>query len=270
MNSFATINEKWLLFCSFHLILKKLNMKRREFVHKTSMVAVGIGSLPVLSCTNDPTQKEQSSTSTTPTFTLPDLPYDFSALAPNIDARTMEIHHDKHHAGYVKKLNAALQDHPLAGKNLMDILASIKDQNADVGVRNNGGGHYNHSMFWKIMKPGGSAMSPELKTALMSTFNSKEAFEKAFAAAAKSRFGSGWAWLSVDQDKNLFISSTPNQDNPLMKQIVEKPGTPILGIDVWEHAYYLNYQNRRGDYIDNWNNIINWEQVSKNYTEAIS
>ena len=242
-------------------------MKRREFVNKTGVIAVGLGALPLISCNDNGPKK--SSTVTVSNFTLPDLPYAFDASAPNIDARTMEIHHDRHHAGYVKKLNAALQNHRLAGKPLAEMMASIKDGDGDIGVRNNGGGHYNHSMFWEIMKPGGSAMSADLKKAVMDAFGSKEDFESAFGKAASSRFGSGWAWLCVDKDNKLFITSTPNQDNPLMANVVENPGQPIMGIDVWEHAYYLNYQNRRGDYVKNWNNVINWEKVSANYKEVM-
>jgi Fe-Mn family superoxide dismutase len=242
-------------------------MKRREFVNKTGVIAVGIGALPLISCAD--TAKKAGEEESVTNFTLPDLPYAFDALAPNIDARTMEIHHDKHHAGYVRKLNAALQDHSLAGKSLAKMMASIKDVDSDIGVRNNGGGHYNHSMFWEVMKPGGSDMSAELMKAINTTFGSKADFESAFGAAAKTRFGSGWAWLCVDKDNKLYITSTPNQDNPLMVNVVEKPGTPIMGIDVWEHAYYLNYQNKRGDYVTNWNNVINWEKVSENYKNAI-
>jgi Fe-Mn family superoxide dismutase len=244
-------------------------MKRREFVNKTGLVAVGIGVIPLISC-NDTSSKTTKSADTVSNFELPDLPYAFDALAPAVDARTMEIHHDKHHAGYVRKLNNALQDHRLAGKNLSEMMASLKNDDSDTGVRNNGGGHFNHSMFWEIMKPGGAEMNEPMLNEIISTFGSKEDFEKQFASSAKSQFGSGWGWLCVGEDKKLFITSTPNQDNPLMKNIVEKPGTPIMGIDVWEHAYYLNYQNKRGDYISNWMNIVNWDVVSANYNKAIS
>lgn len=243
-------------------------MKRREFVNKTGVLAVGLGTIPLISCNDNSSSKSKTKTAVS-NFTLPDLPYAFDALAPNIDARTMEIHHDKHHAGYVKKLNAALQDHSLAGLSLVDMMSRIKDSDDFIGVRNNGGGHYNHSMFWEIMKPGGSEMSADLKKAIDGAFGSKADFEKAFGTAAKTRFGSGWAWLCVDKSNKLFITSTPNQDNPLMTNVVENPGTPIMGLDVWEHAYYLNYQNKRGDYVANWNNVINWEKVSENYKNAI-
>ena len=195
---------------------------------------------------------------------LPELPYAKDALEPYIDAQTMGIHHGKHHAGYVKKLNAALEGHALAGKSLEEIVKSVTD--ADTGVRNNGGGHFNHSLFWKIMKPGeATAPTGVLADAINSTFESMDKFKEAFAKAGATRFGSGWAWLSVDKDGKLFVSSTPNQDNPLMSNLVEQAGTPILGLDVWEHAYYLKYQNLRKEYINNFFNLINWEAVAGNY-----
>lgn len=243
-------------------------MKRRDFVNKTGVIAVGLGTLPLISC-NDTAKKTETSASVS-NFELPDLPYSFDALAPAIDARTMEIHHDKHHAGYVRKLNNALQDSPLAGKSLVEMMPLLKDNDADVGVRNNGGGHYNHSMFWEIMKPGGAAMNDTFKKEIAAAFGSLDEFKKSFFNAAKTRFGSGWGWLCVDDNNKLFITSTANQDNPLMKNLVEKPGTPIMGIDVWEHAYYLNYQNKRGDYINNWMDIVNWDVVNDNYKKAIS
>ncbi|MEM9990452.1 MAG: superoxide dismutase [Bacteroidota bacterium] len=197
-------------------------------------------------------------------FTLPDLPYAENALSPYIDERAMAIHHGKHHAGYVRKLNTALKGNALAGKNLSEIMQGVRAD--DTGVRNNGGGHFNHSLFWEIMTPGGGEVpAGKLSDALNSTFGSFDAFKTAFAKAAATRFGSGWAWLAVDKAGKLFVSSTPNQDNPMMAQIVEQVGTPLLGLDVWEHAYYLNYQNRRKDYIDNFFKIINWEQVAKQY-----
>ncbi|MDX1684331.1 MAG: superoxide dismutase [Saprospiraceae bacterium] len=196
-------------------------------------------------------------------FTLPELPYDHNALEPYIDKQTMMIHHGKHHAGYVRKLNKALEGQDVSGQSLKDILSSVEGSNA--GVRNNGGGHYNHSLFWEVMSPGGGeGPTGNLKDALDSTFNSFDGFKEKFSNAAASRFGSGWAWLSVDGDGKLFVSSTPNQDNPLMP-FAEQKGTPILGIDVWEHAYYLKYQNERTKYIANFFNIINWETVAANY-----
>jgi Fe-Mn family superoxide dismutase len=201
-------------------------------------------------------------------FQLPDLPYAYDALEPYIDARTMEIHHTKHHGGYTSKLNAAIEGTDLANKSIKDILANISKYPA--AVRNNGGGFYNHSLFWKIMSPDGGGVPSErmnIHKAIMRDFGSFEKFKEEFADAAGTRFGSGWAWLCVDADDKLFICSTPNQDNPLM-DVVEAQGTPILGLDVWEHAYYLNYQNRRPDYIDAFFNVINWQEVTERYNDA--
>lgn len=203
-------------------------------------------------------------------FTLPDLGYAFNALEPTIDATTMQIHHDKHHAAYVNGLNTALNGRPYKDKasTLDEILAAVVAD--DAAVRNNAGGHWNHSMFWKWISPGGAkAPSAALAAAINNSFGSMDEFKKQFTDAAKSRFGSGWAWLNVGADKKLFISSTPNQDNPLMKNLVDKTGTPILGLDVWEHAYYLNYQNRRPDYITSFFSIINWDVVESEYQKAL-
>lgn len=198
-------------------------------------------------------------------FELPDLPYAHDALEPHIDGRTMQIHHGKHHAGYTSKLNAAIEGTDLAGKSIEDILA--KAGSAGAGVRNNGGGFYNHSLFWKVMGPnGGGAPSGELATAIDNVFGSLDKFKEAFANAAAGQFGSGWAWLVV-ADNTLKVTSTPNQDNPLM-DVADVKGTPILGLDVWEHAYYLNYQNRRPDYISAFWNVVNWDQVAANYKAA--
>jgi Fe-Mn family superoxide dismutase len=199
-------------------------------------------------------------------FTLPDLPYAFDALEPHIDARTMEIHHDKHHAGYTNKLNAALEGNDASGKRIEDILKNIGS--SSTAIRNNGGGYYNHSLFWKVMSPdGGGKPSGELGDAINSAFGSYDSFKDQFTQAAGSRFGSGWAWLIVKSDGSLAVTSTPNQDNPLM-DVADERGTPILGIDVWEHAYYLNYQNRRPDYISAFFEVVNWEEVSRRYREA--
>ena len=199
-------------------------------------------------------------------YTLPDLPYAFDALEPHIDARTMQIHHDKHHAAYVNKVNAALEGlDDLAALSIEDLMANLsKAPEAKRGaVRNNGGGHANHSLFWLIMSPnGGGAPSGDLAAAIDSDLGGLDAFKSAFADAAANRFGSGWAWLSVSGGK-LIVESTPNQDTPLMEG-----RTPILGLDVWEHAYYLNYQNRRPDYIAAFWNVVNWEQVAKNFAAA--
>ena len=195
------------------------------------------------------------------TYELPELGYAFNALEPNIDARTMEIHHDKHHAGYVAKLNAVVEGTDLGSKTVCELISSLDSlpENIRGAVRNNGGGHCNHSLFWKVISPGGAnAPEGELATAIDASFGSFDAFKEQFAAAAATRFGSGWAWLVADKDGNLSICSTANQDNPRMTN----GGTPILGLDVWEHAYYLHYQNRRPDYIQAFWNVVNWTYVA--------
>ncbi|MEP2279420.1 superoxide dismutase [Maribacter sp.] len=196
-------------------------------------------------------------------FELPKLPYAYDALEPHIDARTMEIHHTKHHNGYTTKLNAAIEGTDLDGKSIEDILTGLDMSNG--AVRNNGGGFYNHSLFWTILSPnGGGKPSGELAAAIDSAYGSFEEFKNKFTTAAGTRFGSGWAWLCVHEGGKVEVCSTPNQDNPLMPG-VECGGQPILGLDVWEHAYYLNYQNKRPDYIEAFFNIINWDEVSKRY-----
>jgi Fe-Mn family superoxide dismutase len=200
-------------------------------------------------------------------FELPALPYATTALEPHIDAKTMEIHHGKHHQAYVTNLNAAIAGTDAEKLSIEEICKNISKY--PMPVRNNGGGHFNHSMFWKLMKAnGGGNPTGELATAIDKHFTNLEEFKKQFAAAAATRFGSGWAWLCVKADKTLAICSTPNQDNPLM-DISECKGTPILGLDVWEHAYYLHYQNRRPDYVGAFWNVINWDEVSKNYQQTI-
>jgi len=196
-------------------------------------------------------------------FTLPALPYAFDALEPHIDARTMEIHHGKHHQGYTNNLNGAIEGTDLDGKSIEDILQNLDMNNG--AVRNNGGGFYNHSLFWEVMSPnGGGEPTGDLAAAINDAFGNFEAFKDAFSAAAKTRFGSGWAWLCVHKGGKVEVCSTPNQDNPLMPG-VGCNGTPVLGLDVWEHAYYLNYQNRRPDYVNAFFNVINWAEVSKRY-----
>jgi len=196
-------------------------------------------------------------------FELPKLPYAHDALEPNIDKRTMEIHHGKHHNGYTNKLNKAIEGTDLAGKSIEDILTNLDMNNK--GVRNNGGGFYNHCLFWEVMSPdGGGKPSGDLANAINDAYGSFDAFKEAFTKAAKTRFGSGWAWLCVHKGGKVEICSTPNQDNPLMPE-VGCEGYPILGIDVWEHAYYLHYQNRRPDYVTNFFNVINWDKVAENY-----
>jgi Fe-Mn family superoxide dismutase len=203
---------------------------------------------------------------------LPDLPYPANSLEPYVDEQTMLIHHGKHHAAYVNNLNAALEKHPaLQGTSLDALIGDLNAVPADIrgAVRNNGGGHWNHSLFWQLMKKGGGGQpTGALGAAIGATFGSFDAFKEQFGKAGTTRFGSGWAWLIVTADHKLAITSTPNQDNPLMKGVAEATGTPILGLDVWEHAYYLKYQNRRPDYIAAWWNVVNWEQAAALYAKA--
>jgi Fe-Mn family superoxide dismutase len=198
-------------------------------------------------------------------FKLPDLPYAFDALEPHIDALTMEIHHDRHHAGYTNNLNAAIAGTALDNKSIREILSGIS--NYSTAVRNNGGGFYNHSLFWKVMSPnGGGTPQGDLGADIDSTFGSFDAFKDEFSKAAGTRFGSGWAWLVANND-GLVICSTANQDNPLM-DLADVKGNPILGLDVWEHAYYLKYQNKRPDYIANFWDVINWDYVAERYADS--
>ncbi len=203
---------------------------------------------------------------------VPELTYDVAALEPHIDAKTMTFHHDKHHAAYVTKLNEALEKAPeLADKSLESILADLSavPEAIRTAVRNNGGGHFNHTLFWQIIGPdAGGAPSGELAAAIDAELGGFEAFKEAFSQAAATRFGSGWAWLVVKADGKLAVGSTPNQDNPLMAGVSELTGTPVLGLDVWEHAYYLNYQNRRPDYIAAWWNVVNWSKANELYLAA--
>ena len=200
-------------------------------------------------------------------FTLPALPYAYDALEPHIDARTMEIHHGKHHAAYTNNLNAALEKHPaLFEKSIVAILSDLKAVPDDIraAVQNNGGGFYNHNLFWEVMGPGcGGEPTGALAAAITAKFGSFDAFKTAFKTAAATRFGSGWGWLSVTPSGELVVESTPNQDTPLANG-----NTPILGVDVWEHAYYLNYQNRRPDYLEAFFAVINWAKVAANYAAA--
>jgi len=242
-----------------------IGMNRRQFVQLASVTAAGAAILP---------GSARAAQTATPQ-TLSALPYAPAALEPHIDARTMEIHHGKHHAAYVAGLNAALEKAPdLAMLELDDLLAdlpSVADESLRTPLRNHGGGHWNHTFFWEIMAPAAQsgALSEKLAAAINADFGSMDAFKKAFGEAAAKRFGSGWAWLVLTNGK-LKITSTPNQDNPLMKGLVPDAdlGTPLLGLDVWEHAYYLHYQNRRPDYIAAWWNVVNWPAVSKRFAEA--
>ena len=201
-------------------------------------------------------------------YKLPELPYSYDALEPHFDAATMEIHHSKHHQGYTNKLNAALEEAGLTDKNIEDLFGTTSK--LSTGIRNNGGGFYNHSLFWSVLSQnGGGEPKGKVAEAIQETFGSFDAFKDTFNNAAATRFGSGWAWLIVDENKKLKVTSTPNQDNPLM-DVATDNGTPILGLDVWEHAYYLNYQNKRPDYILAFWNIVNWDEVEKRYLAAIS
>ncbi len=200
-------------------------------------------------------------------FELPALPYANNALEPHIDAQTMEIHHDRHHATYTTNLNNAIKDTEWENKSIEDILAQISKTSP--AIRNNGGGFYNHNLFWTVIGPDkGGEPAGELAEAIKKAFGSFEEFKKQFGNAATTRFGSGWAWLVVKSDKSLAITSTPNQDNPLM-DVAEVQGAPILGLDVWEHAYYLKYQNKRPDYISAFWNVVNWDEVSRLYKAAL-
>ena len=199
-------------------------------------------------------------------FKLPDLPYDYNALEPHIDAKTMEIHHTKHHNAYTSNLNNAIASSEMENQSIEEICNSA---NLSPAIRNNGGGYYNHCLFWEIMSPNGGGMpNGNIADAINKSFGNFENFKSEFSKAAATRFGSGWAWLCVSNDDNLCICSTSNQDNPLMEGQCE--GTPILGIDVWEHAYYLNYQNRRPDYIEGFFNVVNWGEVNRRFELARS
>lgn len=238
-------------------------MKKRRFIQLAGATFAGTLVAPYLSCTSRK-DKDSGSANDITAFTLPDLPYAYNALEPNIDARTMEIHYTRHHAGYVSKLNAAMEGSPFAGKTLEELMATIGEN--DTAIRNNGGGHFNHSLFWSIMSPqGGGEAEGEIADAIQRTFGSFDLFRESFSNEAAAVFGSGWTWLCINREMELFITSTPNQDNPLMGRIVGISGIPILGIDVWEHAYYLKYQNRRGEYISNFFNIIDWEEVNNRF-----
>jgi Fe-Mn family superoxide dismutase len=201
-----------------------------------------------------------------PAAEFPALPYAYTALEPHIDARTMEIHYDRHHRGYYTNFMNAVKGSALEGKSLAEVFSSISGQSD--AVRNNGGGYYNHLLFWSFMGNTKTSPSPELSAAIDKAFGSFDKFRETFNNAAKSRFGSGWAWLVVKADKNLAIGSTPNQDNPLM-DVSPLKGKPVLALDVWEHAYYLKYQNKRADYVDAFWNLVNWNEVNRRYAEAV-
>jgi Fe-Mn family superoxide dismutase len=234
--------------------MAKDDQNRRDFIRTTVL-----GSAAILASTS--LAKGINILEGEASFELPPLPYAFEALEPYIDKRTMQIHHDKHHAGYVRKFNSAVKENDLNGKSIEQLLGEISKY--PDSVRNNGGGHFNHSLYWKVMTPaGGGEPRGPLADAINGSFGDFTKFQELFSNAASKRFGSGWAWLYVDSKGKLVVGSTPNQDNPLMND-AEISGTPILGIDVWEHAYYLKYQNKRSEYVKNWWRTINWNEVSK-------
>lgn len=260
--------------------MKEENNSRREFLKKATLAAAGL-TLLNKSFGKENNFETELGIPEDNMFTLPPLPYPYDALEPFIDKQTMELHHTKHHQGYVDKLNKALQEGKVSGVSLEDICKNISKYSP--AVRNNGGGHYNHSLFWKGMKPNapkeslrtGSVLSPsspnapsgKLADTIKSTFDSFENFKTKFSETAMKVFGSGWSWLVINKNGKLEIGSTPNQDNPLMDISVPIAigikGNPVIGLDVWEHAYYLKYQNRRAEYISNWWNIVNWEEATK-------
>jgi len=240
-------------------------MNRRKFIYSVAAISAASAIEPFAKSIINISNKNERSNNIMAKFELPPLPYGYDALEPYIDKMTMEIHHDKHHAGYVNNLNKAVEGTEMADKTLDELVMNISKY--PVAVRNNGGGHWNHSMFWTVMKKGGGGEpTGALADAVKSSFGSFADMKSQFSTAAATRFGSGWAWVVVQNGK-LAIGSTPNQDNPLM-DISDFKGTPVLGLDVWEHAYYLKYQNKRPDYIENWWNVVNWDEVSKLYSQA--
>ncbi len=249
-------------------------MKKREFI-KTSVV-LGAGALfagPMISsCANTSGKEKTSLLATlipagTDGFQQKDLPYAFDALEPNIDAQTMELHFGKHHAGYTRKFNAALSDEGITSTDIAEIFGKVSQYGPS--IRNNGGGYYNHSLFWNFMSPdGGGKPEGALMSAIEKDFGSFDQFKEMFSSAAATQFGSGWAWLIIDEAGKLRVINTPNQDNPLM-DIAPVKGTPLLNLDVWEHAYYLKYQNKRTEYIANFWNVVNWKTVDQLYAESV-
>jgi Fe-Mn family superoxide dismutase len=244
-------------------------MNKRSFIKNSMVLAAASFVAPSLLAGNVNSNESGILQSSGAPFTLPKLPYAVSALEPHIDRQTMEIHHGKHHKGYVDNLNSAVKGTALEKQSIEQILSNISSQPEK--VRNNAGGHYNHSLFWQILSPkGGGEPKGRLVQDINRNFKSFNAFQEEFNEKAKGVFGSGWAWLCMNNNGNLFITSTPNQDNPLMNlQSVER-GTPIMGLDVWEHAYYLKYQNKRADYVSAFWNVINWNEVNKLYEQALA
>lgn len=239
---------------------------RRDFLRKGTLLALTGAALPLLGNAmnhfdfHDNEITTGAASAASGEFTLPPLPYAYDALEPNIDKLTMEIHHTKHHQAYVNNLNKAIKEGNIAADSLEALLADVSKY--PTAIRNNGGGHWNHSFFWKLMKPGGGgAPSGKAADAINQSFGSFDELKKQINEAGLKRFGSGWAWLIRNNEGKLIVGSTPNQDNPLM-DVSELRGKPVLGVDVWEHAYYLKYQNKRGDYLSNWWNVINWDEVA--------
>jgi Fe-Mn family superoxide dismutase len=240
-------------------------MERRNFLKSAALIGAAAYVSPKI-LANEKNNVVSSVENNAPAFEFPALPYAYDALEPYIDARTMEIHYDKHHRAYFTNFLNAIKGTPLESMTITEIFASMSKQTD--AVRNNGGGFYNHIVFWNNLGKGSSAASPELSAAITKTFGSFDKFKETFNTAAKTRFGSGWAWLYLNSDKTLAVGSTPNQDNPLM-DISPVKGTPLLTLDVWEHAYYLKYQNKRADYIDAFWNVVNWDEVNKRYVAAL-
>lgn len=230
------------------------------------MMILAIAALPFSGFSQKNNNKKDIAMTTINKLEFHNLPYAYDALEPFIDKMTMEIHHSKHHKAYYDNMMNAVKGTDMEGKTLEEVFANMSKYPA--AVRNNGGGYYNHNLYWEVMKVNGGKPSAKLEAAIVKTFGSMDELKKQFTDAGKTRFGSGWAWLSVDKDGKLFVSSTPNQDNPLM-DVADKKGTPILGMDVWEHAYYLKYQNKRPDYTEAFWSVINWEAVSKKYDSIV-
>jgi Fe-Mn family superoxide dismutase len=240
-------------------------MKRRKFFKAAGLLTAAAYLGPKLSG-NDQVSVKSSAIEGVPSTEFPPLPFAYNSLEPYIDARTMEIHYDKHHRAYYTNFMSAVKGTALEGKTISDIFSTMSKQTD--AVRNNGGGYYNHLFFWKNLGTGSAGPSGDLSAALTKTFGSLDKFKELFNTAAKTRFGSGWAWLYFTMDKNLALASSPNQDNPLM-DISPVKGTPLLTLDVWEHAYYLKYQNKRADYVDAFWNVVNWEEVNRRYLQAL-
>lgn len=230
------------------------------------MMILAIAALPFSGFSQKNNNKKDIAMTTINKLEFHNLPYAYDALEPFIDKMTMEIHHSKHHKAYYDNMMNAVKGTDMEGKTLEEVFANMSKYPA--AVRNNGGGYYNHNLYWEVMKVNGGKPSAKLEAAIVKIFGSMDELKKQFTDAGKTRFGSGWAWLSVDKDGKLFVSSTPNQDNPLM-DVADKKGTPILGMDVWEHAYYLKYQNKRPDYTEAFWSVINWEAVSKKYDSIV-